>query len=331
MPSIASSRVVLLLASFSIATTLAGPGRAQRPPVIGYLHESTAGGAAELAFIDAMRGLGHVQDKHFTFVVRVADGDTKRLAVLAAELVALPVDLIVTGSGTPAALAAKAATSTIPIVATNMQSSIEDGLVASLARPSGNLTGTMSFGEELAAKRLQLAKEAVPSLNRIGIMWNSHNPGNGAQRRFTQDAAAALGIAVELFPMNYPEGIPETFAAAAKKGVGAMVVLSDVVSARYAKQITAAALDHRVPGIHYSRWYIDSGGGGGLLSYGPDLLDATVRAAALVDKILRGAKPGDLPVEQPSRFVLTLDLKAAKALGVAVPEAFVARADHVIE
>jgi putative ABC transport system substrate-binding protein len=192
-------------------------------------------------------------------------------------------------------------------------------------------TGTLgSFGDVLVAKRLELAKEALPGLRRIGVFWNAANPGNDSQLRLTVSAAQTLGIELDLFPLRYPEGLSDAFATSARRGATAMLVLSDTVSARYAPQIAAIALEHRLPTIHYNRLYLVTGGGA-LLSYGTNGLDNARRAAAYVDRILKGADPGELPVEFPTRFVLVINLKTAKTLGLTIPESLLVRADELIE
>jgi putative ABC transport system substrate-binding protein len=322
-----------LIANIAGAIVWPFTARAQQKkmPVIGYLKEGASQyNANDKAFLRGMSDLGYVEGRNFVLEYRSADGRAQQLPTLAAELVGLKVDVIVTGGGTPAALAAKAATTTVPIVLSNSQSPVDDGLVESLARPGGNITGLAVFGAELSAKRLQLAKEVLPELKRIGIMWNANNPGNSAQNRFTETAARNLGLELDKFPLVYPVGLEEAFAIAVRNGAGAMLVLSDNVSATYAPQITANALKYRLPSIHFSRVYMQSGGGA-LLSYGPIMTEVFARAATYVDKILKGEKPADLPIEQPTKFELVINLKAAKTLGITIPEALLARADEAIE
>ena len=327
-------RAVLTAGAAGLA---AGAVRAQtspasrKPAVIGMLKEGTAErGLFDRVFLDAMRELGWVEGSNLVFETRAAEGRTERLAGLAASLVALNPDVIVAASSTPAALAAQAATSRVPIVMVNGQDPVEVGLIRSLARPGGNVTGLVSLASELAGKRLELAKEAVPRLKRIGVMWNAGNPAYTLQRRNTEEGARAAGLEIDPHPIEVPAGIVEAFAGAARGGAGAMVVLSDGVMAFYAGEVVTAALAYRLPGIHHTRTYLQRGGGS-LLSYGPIWEDLYRRSASYVDRILRGANPAEMPVEQPSRFELVINLRGAKSLGLTLPPALLARADEVIE
>jgi putative ABC transport system substrate-binding protein len=299
--------------------------------LIGFLKEGFAGrGLFDRVFLESMRELGWIEGGNFTLEVRAAEGRTERLESLAAALVALNPDVLVAASSTPAALAAQAATSRIPIVMVNGQDPVEVGLIKSFARPGGNVTGMISLAPELAGKRLELAKEALPGLRRIGVMWNAGNPAYTLQRRNTEEGARAVGLEIDAHPLDFPAGIGAAFAASARSGAGAMLVLSDGVAAFHAAEIAAAALEYRLPGIHYTRSYLQRGGGA-LLSYGPVWEDIFRRSASYVDRILRGANPAEMPVELPSRFELVINLRGARALGLTVPPTILARADEVIE
>jgi putative ABC transport system substrate-binding protein len=203
-------------------------------------------------------------------------------------------------------------------------------LIGSLSRPGGNVTGMVSFASELAGKRLELAMDALPGLKRVGVTWNAHNRAYTLQRANTEAGARALGLEIDLHPLDYPAGIREAFAASARNGAGAMIVLSDGVAAFYTAAIAAAALEFRLPSFHHTRSYLQQGGGA-LLSYGPIWEDLYRRSASFVDRILRGANPAEMPVEQPTRFELAISLRAARALGLTLPPALLNRADQVIE
>ena len=307
------------------------PSAARRPAVIGFLKEGLAErGLFDRVFLEALREFGWIEGRNFTLETRAAGGRTERLAALAAELVALNPDVIVAASSTPAALAAQAATSRVPIVMVNGQDPVEVGLIQSLARPGGNITGVVSLASELAGKRLELAKEALPGLKRIGVMWNAGNPAYTLQHRNTEEGARAVGLEIDTHPVDFPAGVREAFAASARNGAGAMLVLSDGVAAFYASAIADAALEFHLPSIHHVRSYLQRGGGA-LLSYGPIWEDLYRRGASFVDRILRGAKPAEMPVEQPTRFELVISLRGARALGLTIPPALLAGADEVIE
>jgi putative tryptophan/tyrosine transport system substrate-binding protein len=282
---------------------------------------------ARAAFSETLRELGWIEGKNIAFEHRYANNRTERLPELAAELVRLNVDLIVAFGGL-APLAAKQATSTIPIVMASPADPIGSGLVASLARPGGNVTGVSLMAPDLGAKRLQMLKEVSPGISRVAVLWNAGNPSAERGFRELKGAAQALRIGVHSIEVRSPTDFSNAYKAATREAPEALVTLADPLTVDHAKQIAEFAIDSRLPSISELREFADAGG---LLSYGPDLADLRRRAAGYVDKILRGAKPADLPVEQPTKFELVINLNTAKALGLAIPPALLARADEVIE
>jgi putative ABC transport system substrate-binding protein len=289
----------------------------------------TAGEAANSADIKAFRQglaeLGYAEGKNLIIDYHSADGRPERFPALAAELVSRKVDLIVT-RGTPAAIAAKEATSTIPVV----MAAIADPLlvVRSLARPGGNLTGYSSFLSDLAGKHVELVKEMVPGLRRVGALFNMSNAAQPAQWKQLQEATAVVGIEAQLLDVRTPSDIVSAFDDARKQGINALIVTIDTLTASNQQLIVELATKHRLPAIFASREFVD---GGGLMSYGVHYPDLYRRAASYVDKIFHGASPADLPVEQPTRLELIINLKAAKVIGLTVPALLLARADEVIE
>jgi putative tryptophan/tyrosine transport system substrate-binding protein len=280
-----------------------------------------------IAFIDALRELGWVEGKNVVFEGRYADNRLERLPVLAEELVRLNVDLIV-GLGTLAPLAAKRATSTIPIVMTAAGDPLGSGLVASLAQPGGNVTGMSLMAPDLGGKRLALLKELLPQFARVAVLWNAANPYSAILFKETQAAGRTLGIEVQSLEVRKPEDLDDAFEAARQQHPDALVSVEDPFTGSYRKRIADFAIAARLPSLHGLREDADAGG---LMSYGANLAELARRAAGYVDKILKGAKPADLPVQQPTRFELVLNLKTAKALGLEIPPTLLARADEVIE
>jgi len=278
------------------------------------------------AFVQAMRDLGYVLGQNLLIELRAAEGQPTRFPALAAELVDLKVDLIFAPS-TPPAQAAKHATTTIPIVIAVAVDPVGDGLIASLARPGGNITGLTSTAQQLAAKRLELVREVLPGVRRIGILAY---PGFAPAARALvtmQEAARMLGVQIQ--PVEAREGqFDAAFAELNRNRVGALVVLPHGTYFRDRKVLADLAGKHRLPTIYEFRPYVDAGG---LMSYGADVLDLYRRAAIYIDKILKGAKPSDLPVEQTTKFELVINLRAAKALGLTMPQSLLLRADQVIE
>jgi putative ABC transport system substrate-binding protein len=296
---------------------------------IGVLEStSPALNAANLAaFQQELRELGYVERQHYAIEYRSADGRLERFPDLAAELVRLKVDLIVT-RGTTGALAAKNATRTIPIVMATSGDPVAAGLVASLARPGGNVTGLSSINAELVGKRLGLLKEAIPGIARIAVVLNLSNPTLVTQRKQIEVAARSLGFQTQFLDVRKPEDLGRAFDTAVKQRADAVHVGLDFLAQSNLGRIVDLAAKHRLPTIYSTRDFVDAGG---LMAYGVSRLEMYRHAATYVDKILKGAKPADLPVEQPNKFELVINLKTAKALGLTISPSLLQRADQVIE
>jgi len=313
--------------SFAVAADLRGEiGRVYR---IGVLETIPAAqNAANLAgLLRGLRERGYLEGQNLQIEYRSADGRAERFPDLAAEMVRLPVDLIVT-RGTPAAKAAKAATETVPIVMAAIGEPLGVGVVANLARPGGNITGLSAFVTELAGKRVELLKPAHPSIARVGLLLNMDNPVSPPQWEATRTTAAALGLAAELLDVRTEKDIAAAFAAIASLKVDALSVGIDALTQSQAETIVGHAAEHKLLTAYPAREFVEMGG---LMSYGPSYPDLYYRAAGLIDKIFKGAKPGDLPVEQPTKLELVINFKIANALGVTVPQSLLVRADEVIE
>jgi putative tryptophan/tyrosine transport system substrate-binding protein len=306
--------------------------RAQQPSAkvfrIGFLGLPTADSLPKRpeALRAGLRDLGYQEGRDFVIEYRWADGNYDRLPALLADLIRLKVDVIVT-HGTPGAMAAKKATSTIPIVMAVVGDALGSGLVSSLARPGGNMTGLTFFNPELAAKRLELLKETIPGLTDAGILLNLANPINEPILLQMSRVAQSLKLELHQFDVRAPTEFEGAFAAMAAKRIGALVVIDDAVALSNAPAVAALALKQRLPSCGWTDFAID----GGLMAYGVNFLDMFRRAATFVDKILKGAKPSDLPVERSTKFELVINLKTAKALGIIMPPALLTRADEVIE
>jgi putative ABC transport system substrate-binding protein len=288
-------------------------------------------GAPPEPLVDAirvrLRELGYVEGRDLTVEARWAEGKLDRLDALAAELVSLNVDVIVAFT-TPAALAARHATNTIPIVFTAVGDPVGAGVVASLAHPGGNATGFSGLATEMSGKRLEILWKIVPTMSRVAMLWNDTNPGMMLRARQAQDATAKLGVTVQSVGVHDLIDFEPAFAAIANGGANAMLTLADGVTVLHRKRIVDFALQQRLPAIYETREFVQYGG---LVSYGSDILDIQRRAAGYIDRIFKGTKPADLPVEQPTKFNLVLNLKTAKALGLDVPPTLLARVDEVIE
>jgi putative ABC transport system substrate-binding protein len=280
------------------------------------------------AFKAAMRALGYVEGQNLIIDYRSADGRIERLPTLAAELVKLKCDVIVT-RGTPPALAARNSSPTMPVVMASIGEPVETGLVQSLARPGGNVTGLSAFVTQLTQKRIELLKELAPHVTRLGFLDNMSNRSVPAQWDETKLAAQMLNLPPPLmFDVRKPEDVPPSFEVAVAKRVEAFTVGNDSVTLASRQRIVELAARHRLPTIYATREFVDAGG---LISYAANYPDLYRRAAGYVDKILKGAKPADLPVEQPTKLEIVVNLKAAKELGLDVPLTLLGRADEVIE
>jgi putative ABC transport system substrate-binding protein len=304
--------------------------RAQQPamPVIGFLGATTAAGQSQwtAAFVQRLRELGWVEGRTVTIEYRWAEGRFDRLPEIFAELVRRKVDVIFTHA-TPNVIAAKQATSVIPIVFTLVGAPVGAGLVASLARPGGNVTGVSNLSSDLGGKRLELLREVVPALRRLAILTKIDNPSAVLEMGDVQAAAHTLGLEVAIAEIRRADDIAS--AVESLKGrADALIVPPDVLLLAHRIRINTLALGARLPTMHGSREYVEAGG---LMSYGPNYSDLFRRSADYVDRILRGAKPTDLPVEQPTKFDFIINLTTGKALGLEIPPTLLARADEVIE
>jgi putative ABC transport system substrate-binding protein len=313
-------------------TTAAWPlaARAQQPgklPTIGFLGTTTPSAQSQwtAAFVQRLRELGWIEGRTVAIEIRWAEGRSERYTEIAAELVRLKVDIIVTAGA--AVLAAKQATSAIPIVFAAANDPLGTGVVASLARPGGNVTGLSLQQPELAGKRLELLREVLPGLRRLAIMANADNPASMAELRELQATARTLALEVVPSEISRAEDIAPAFEAL-KTRAQALCVVGDALVMTHRVRINTLALAARLPTIFFLREYVEAGG---LMSYGPNIPDLFRRAADFVDKILRGTKPGEIPVEQPTKFDLAINLTTAKALGLTIPPTLLARADEVIE
>ena len=274
-----------------------------------------------------LRDLGYTEGDDIVIEYRHAEGRPERLSDLAAELVRMKVDVIVAET-TPASLAAKKATMTIPIVMTIVGNPVEAGLIASLGRPGGNITGLSLQLSDVTAKRLQVLQEVVPGLSRVAILWNAASPVTPPQLREVEAAAPVLRIALESLAVRGPDDFERAVQEATRRHTRALLVLDDFLVTRYIRQIGTLTAKNRLPAMAALVEFAEAGG---LVSYGPNYFDLSRRAATYVDRILKGAKPAELPVEQPTKFELVINLKTAKALGLTIPQSVLLRADHVIE
>jgi putative ABC transport system substrate-binding protein len=301
----------------------------KRIPRIGYVSggdPSNPGPFVE-AFRQGLRDRGYVEGKTIVIEWRFAQGKEDRLSTLAAELVGLKVDVIVT-DGTGLTRAVKQATTAIPIVMASDADPIASGHIASLAHPGGNITGLTNNNPDLSGKRLEVLKHAIPGISHVGVIWNPQTPQSVTAFKETQSAARALGLQLQSLEMRGPDDYEVTFQAATKGRVRALTVLSDALMFSNRTRILELAAKHKLPTMHHQSLWVEAGG---LVSYGTYFPDLFRRAATYVDKILTGAKPADLPVEQPTKFELVINLKTAKQLGLTIPQSVLYRADKVIK
>jgi putative tryptophan/tyrosine transport system substrate-binding protein len=308
------------------------PAQAQQPtkiPHIGFQLDAPASSATARieAFRQGLRELGYIEGKNIIIEWRSSEGKIERRSEIAAELVRLKVDVIVS-AGPTVTRALKEATSTIPIIMAQDPDPVGSGFVASLARPGGNITGLASLSSENSGKQLELLKEIVPRLSRVAVIGNSTNPGDAQALRETVLAAGSFEVYLRYLDVLDPKDIETVFQAAAKGRADAVLVLGNPILNAHRKQIVDLAIRHRLPVIYSRPEYIESGG---LMYYGTSYNDLLRRAASYVDKILKGAKPADLPVEQPKKFEFIVNLKTAKQIGLTIPPNVLARADKVIK
>jgi putative ABC transport system substrate-binding protein len=323
-----------LVATLALAVLVAPLAAHAQPvgkvPRIGYLSPGFATDPMRERFLEAfrqgMRELGYVEGQNIAIESRWAEGKDDRLPALAADLVRSKVDVIVAKSGA-ATRSLQLTTRTIPIVMSLVNDPVGSGLVASLARPGGNVTGLTVMSPDLAGKQLQLLTEVVPTVSRVALLWNPDNPAGTAMLREAEAAAQALGVRLQTLEARNPPEIDSAFAAMTRERAGALLILPDGVFLSQRSQIAELAVQRRLPSIRQSSAFPEAGG---LMSYGANYLDLMRRAATYVDKILKGAKPADLPVEQPTKFELVLNLKTAEALGLTLPPTLLFQADEVI-
>jgi len=296
---------------------------------IGYLEAPPASANLDRieAFRQGLRELGYVEGKNIVIEWRSAEGKVDRLPALASELVRLKVDIIVT-NGPTSTRPAKEATVTIPIVMAQDNDPVGNGFVASLARPGGNITGLATLAPELSGKQLELLKEIVPKLSRVAVFGNSTFPGSAQQLKEVQLAAKALGVKLQYLDVLDPKDIETAFREAGKGRADVVLTLTNTILFSHRAQLADLAVKNRLPSMYYRREYVEDGG---LMSYATSYTDLNRRAATYVDKILKGAKPGDLPVEQPTKFELVINLKTARELGLTINRDYLLLADEVIE
>jgi putative ABC transport system substrate-binding protein len=318
------------------ATLLAGPLSAlaqqqSKPWRIGFFYfgsrQSTIETGRYAAFLQGMREVGYIEEKHFVVEARYADGDAERFPAVAAELVRSKVDVIVS-TAIPMHRVMQKATSTIPIVITVSFDPVKEGLARSLAHPGGNITGLTSSNAELSRKYLEVLSDTMPSLSRIHVLFTKSNPTHTDQLSNVSAAAGAAGIQVKAFDVATSQDIDAAFADIARFRPNAVIILADGLFIEHARRLAELALKHKLPMMYGTSEFPEAGG---LMSYGPDIRNNYRRAATYVDRILKGAKPADLPIEQPSKFELVFNLKTAKALRLQIPKAMLFRADRVIE
>ena len=323
---------VVLALSLMVAPLAGAAQQATKIARIGYMAmDLTTDTPNREAFLQGLRDLGYIERQNVLIEYRDAEGKPERLPALAAELAALRIDIIVTGGGTAAALAAKKASTTLPIVFIGVGDPVSDGLVASLARPGGNVTGFSLLGPELVGKSLDLLKQAVPGVSRVALLVKPDATPNDTMNRFRKEAevaAQALGVLLQIVEARSPADFERAFSEMSKARAGALAVIPTPVFGSAGQRLADLAKKNELPTVFLFRYYVDAGG---LMSYGPDLVDHWRRAATYVDKILKGAKPADLPVEQPTKFELVINLKTAKTLGLTIPQSVLLRADQVIE
>jgi len=317
----------------TVLLTSAPSGEAQQPtkiPRIGYLSPADADGsrASVEPFRQGMRELGYIEGKNILIEYRYAEGKPDHYPRLVADLVQLKPDVLVVIS-LNSILAAKQATKTIPIIIMSTQDPVATGIIDSLAHPGGNITGVTRLTRELSGKRLELLKEAVPPLSRVGILWDAHSSGAAIAFKEYETAVRALKIRLQSLEVRYPNPDFEgAFQTAAKERANALITITNPLLSRYVKRVADLAISKRLPSMYERIAWVEAGG---LMSYSANDADSFRRAAYYVDRILKGAKPADMPVEQPTKFELVINLKTAKEIGLIIPQKVLARADRVIK
>jgi putative ABC transport system substrate-binding protein len=323
---------VLALLALGAAPLAAEAQQAAKVARIGYLATNLAANPhLREAFLQGLRDLAYVGGRNVVIEYRDAEGKVERLPALAAELVALKVDVIVAGGSTLVTRVAMQATKTIPIVFTSVGDPVESGLVTSLARPGGNVTGLSSLGPELVGKRLELLKQAVPGVDRVAVLWLPGALGERTDKDMLTGAdvaARALGVRLQFVEARGADEFARAFSDMSSARAGALTVLPSNRFLREHRRLVDLTAENRLPAVYTSREFVDAGG---LMSYGANFADLHRRAATYVDKILKGTKPGDLPVEQATKFELVINLKTAKTLGLTIPQSVLGRADEVIQ
>jgi putative ABC transport system substrate-binding protein len=318
--------IAIVVLAFGLIAEAQQPKKVPRIGYLGAVSPSAVSARTE-AFRQGLRELGYVEGKNIVIEWRSSEGKQDRLPSLVAELVRLKVDVIIT-AGPQSTRAAKEATVTIPIVMAQANDPLGNGFVASLARPGGNITGLSTLAPEISGKQLELLKEIVPRLSRVAVFGNSTTPGTAQALREVEVAAGAFGVKLQYLDVRGPKDIETVFRAAGKGRADAVLVLTSFVFNPYRTEIADLAVKHRLPAIYSTPEFVEDGG---LMTYSVSLTDLFRRAATYVDKILKGAKPADLPVEQPTKFELVINLKAAKQIGLTIPPNVLARADKVIK
>src|SRR5215813_4914959 len=303
---------------------------AQQPtkiPTVGFMRGGSPTDAEVEAFRQGLRELGYIEGRNIIIEFRNTDGNTARFSTVAAELVRLKVDIIVAAGGSAVVLAVKPATDSIPIVMTNSGDPVAIGVVASLARPGGNVTGLTSSSTDLSGKRVELLKEAVPKLSRVAVLWSSALAGNVRNFKETEVAGQSLGLKLLSLELPTASDLDNALQSAIKDRAGALIIIRSPAYTSTGERIVDFAAKNRLATMFPERSFVESGG---LMSYAPNIADNFRRAATYVDKILKGAKPADLPVERPMKFEFVINLKTAKQIGLMVPPNVLARADKVI-
>jgi putative ABC transport system substrate-binding protein len=316
---------LILLGATALAPTALIGEQATKVFHIGFLRPDAPDFLLD-AFREGLRDLGYIEGKNIVIEQRWASGHYDKVSALADELVRMNVDIIVT-SATPGAMAAKRATNTIPIVIAASADPVASGIVASLAHPGGNVTGLTLMNDELAIKRIEILKEAVPQISRVAVLWSTSNPTYARMIEKIKAAVPLIKLQLEVVKVASPERLEQALFEVKKSHADAMFVFEDPVFRANSAQIVEFAARNRLPAVYGGSEFVH---GGGLMSYGPSHADMFRRAAGYVDKILKGAMPGDLPIEQPTKFELVVNLKTAKALGITIPQSILLRADEVI-